>query len=99
MTTYLDLLPVEITELIYEKKHQAEMKELSKDIHQQGDVAKLLARAKASHFLSRFEEEDLDLETLMLANYHEFNELIAKTLGMSVVEKIRIWKQIENEKK
>ncbi len=33
MTTYLDLLPVEITEFIYEKKHQAEMKELSKDIH------------------------------------------------------------------
>jgi len=72
-----------------------EMKELGKGIHQQGDVAKLLARAEASHFLSRFEEEDLDLETLLLADIHEFSEWIAKEFGMSVAEEIRVWKQIE----
>ena len=33
MATYLDLLPLELTEIIYEKKHQLEMNELSKDIH------------------------------------------------------------------
>ena len=54
MTTYIDLLPLDLTEIIYKKKHQMEMKELGKGIHQQGDVAKLLARAEASHFLSRF---------------------------------------------
>jgi len=48
MTTYLDLLPLELTEIIYEKKHQMEMKELSNDIHIQGDIRPRLIKKMKS---------------------------------------------------
>jgi len=61
-------------------------------------LEKLLARAKASHLLSHFEDNGLDFATLcdgsVIKSLNDFSTHVAEPLGLNIGEKLRVWKEI-----